>query len=161
MSAHLALLVEHVLDVIRWISWAKLGGTSRAPFSAPEIGALLLRYGWEMHKTHKVAIDGSLISDFVSFHEVFKDALGFPEFYGRNMDAWIDCMGDIHEDTGMSNVLLPLDTSLTLDVTNVRHMEATCPGVLVTLLACTAFVNAQRITRLNKSAAPIYLLVWN
>ena len=51
-------------------------------------------------------IDGAAIKDFDSFHKVFKQALGFPGFYGSNMDAWIDCMGDIHDDTKMSNVLL-------------------------------------------------------
>lgn len=50
-------------------------------------------------------IDGAEIKDFNSFHEVFKKVMGFPEPYGNNMN-WIDCMGDIHDDTAMSNVLL-------------------------------------------------------
>jgi len=32
------------------------------------------------------------ITDWASFHDVFMHTLGFPDFYGRNMDAWIDCM---------------------------------------------------------------------
>lgn len=32
------------------------------------------------------------IIDWPSFHAVFEEALGFPGYYGWNMDAWIDCM---------------------------------------------------------------------
>ena len=114
-----------------------------------------------MNKTHKVSIDGSLIIDSDSFHAVFKDALGFFDGYGHNMNAWIDCMGDIHVDTGMSKVLLPSDTSLTLEISNVSNMKETCPGMLAALFACTAFVNTERITRVDKRAEPIYILAWN
>ena len=39
-----------------------------------------------------VSIPTDRISDWESFHEVFSEVLGFPSFYGRNMDAWIDCL---------------------------------------------------------------------
>jgi barstar (barnase inhibitor) len=39
-----------------------------------------------------VRIDADRIVDRASFHSVFGEAFGFPDFYGRNMDAWIDCM---------------------------------------------------------------------
>jgi len=39
-----------------------------------------------------ILIEGKRISDWNSFHDTFADTLGFPSFYGRNMDAWIDCM---------------------------------------------------------------------
>ena len=42
--------------------------------------------------TKNVQIDGSAISDWNSFHDIFAAAFGFPAFYGRNMNAWIDCM---------------------------------------------------------------------
>ncbi len=32
-------------------------------------------------------IDANEITDKNSFHAVFASAFGFPEFYGRNMDA--------------------------------------------------------------------------
>lgn len=89
-------------------------------------------------------IDGAEIKDFDSFHKVFKKVLGFPEFYGNNMDAWIDCMGDIHEDTGMSNVLLKPDQSLNLVFLNTKTFSQTCPDVLSALIECTAFVNSGR-----------------
>ena len=39
-----------------------------------------------------VRIDASRITSWDTFHDVFAKDFGFPDFYGRNMDAWIDCM---------------------------------------------------------------------
>ena len=38
----------------------------------------------------KVTIDLRGITDTASFHAVFAETLGFPHFYGNNMDAWVD-----------------------------------------------------------------------
>ena len=38
-------------------------------------------------------VDGSRIHDWASFNRTF----AFPDFYGRNMDAWIDCMSSLDE----------------------------------------------------------------
>jgi RNAse (barnase) inhibitor barstar len=40
-----------------------------------------------------VFIDTTEITDWPSFHQVFSQKLGFPAFYGNNMDAFIDCLG--------------------------------------------------------------------
>ena len=40
----------------------------------------------------RVIIDTARINDWDSFHTIFAEAFGFPGFYGRNMDAWIDCL---------------------------------------------------------------------
>jgi RNAse (barnase) inhibitor barstar len=39
-----------------------------------------------------VRIDGTRLQSWDAFHSAFASAFGFPDFYGRNMDAWIDCM---------------------------------------------------------------------
>lgn len=43
-----------------------------------------------------VYIDASWITDRASFHAVFKEVFGFPDFYGANMEhgliAWIILM---------------------------------------------------------------------
>jgi RNAse (barnase) inhibitor barstar len=44
-------------------------------------------------------VDASKIQDLTSFHEVFAQACNFPDFYGKNFDAWHDCLSDIHHDT--------------------------------------------------------------
>lgn len=52
-----------------------------------------------------VRIDGDRIVDWPSFHGVFAEAFGFPDFYSQNMDAWIDCLGYLDEpEAGMTKV---------------------------------------------------------
>ncbi len=56
-----------------------------------------------------VRINTELISNWDSFHQIFKMTFGFPEFYGNNMNAWIDCMSYIDDkETGMTKIFLPL-----------------------------------------------------
>ena len=52
-----------------------------------------------------VRIDTNRIRDWDSFHTVFADAFGFPSFYGRNMDAWIDCMSYLDDPDAMMSTL--------------------------------------------------------
>ncbi len=42
--------------------------------------------------TKNISIDANGITDWDSFHDVFAKNFGFPDFYGRNMNAWNDCM---------------------------------------------------------------------
>ena len=46
-----------------------------------------------------VTIDCSTIADRDGFHTAMEEALGFPSWYGRNLDALHDCLTDISEDT--------------------------------------------------------------
>ena len=32
------------------------------------------------------------LCDWASFHDASAEKFGFPDYYGRNRDAWIDCM---------------------------------------------------------------------
>ena len=45
---------------------------------------------------HSETIDGAKIHDWDSFHDEFQQRMGFFEGYGRNLDAWIDCMSDMY-----------------------------------------------------------------
>ena len=40
----------------------------------------------------EVTVDFSKIMDWDTFHSVFGKKMGFPDFYSKNMNAWIDCM---------------------------------------------------------------------
>ena len=53
-----------------------------------------------------VDIAVSQITDWQSSHDVFATTLGFPDFYGRNMNAWIDCLTYRHENDGTANVVV-------------------------------------------------------
>jgi barstar (barnase inhibitor) len=92
-----------------------------------------------------VKIDCARINDWKSFHDVFADAFGFPSFYGRNLDAWIDCMTslDAAED-GMTELHCAPGAVFTLQLENVRDFRQRCPEQYTALIECAAFVNWRR-----------------
>ena len=47
-----------------------------------------------------IEVPASQINDWDTFHDTFAQTLGFPDFYGRNMNAWIDCLTYADEDDG-------------------------------------------------------------
>ena len=47
----------------------------------------------------EVRLDGRQISDKKQLHDQLSMELGFPAWYGSNLDALYDCLTDIHEDT--------------------------------------------------------------
>ena len=44
-------------------------------------------------------IDCAVIATRQEFHRIMAQTLGFPEWYGNNLDALYDCLGDIREKT--------------------------------------------------------------
>ncbi len=79
-----------------------------------------------MNSTPRVVrIDGSHLSDWESFHTAFANACAFPDYYGRNLDAWIDCMSDLVDPT-------------TLVIENVNLVPSEIYDAIV---ECSAFVN--------------------
>ncbi|MEM9503139.1 MAG: barstar family protein [Cyanobacteria bacterium P01_E01_bin.43] len=95
------------------------------------------------HRT--ITINCNAITDAASFHDVFSLAFGFPEFYGRNMDAWIDCMSSLDDpDDGLSTLHCPPDGVLNLQLDNVASFSRRCPDLYFALIECAAFVNWRR-----------------
>jgi hypothetical protein len=95
-----------------------------------------------------VMIDADRIVDWASFHDVFAEVMGFPEFYGRNMDAWIDCMTCVDDpDAGMSKVTVDPPAVLTLQLEGVTEFAGRCPDQFDALIDAVAFVNWRRIDR--------------
>jgi hypothetical protein len=92
-----------------------------------------------------VEIPTPMISDWETFHDVFAAALGFPEFYGRNMNAWIDCLTYADEDDGMRAVVVPPEDVLTLQLAEATEFATRCPEQYAAVVECTAFVNWRRI----------------
>ena len=93
-----------------------------------------------------VRVDANEIVDADTFHAVFADAFGFPEFYGRNMNAWIDCMGYLDDpDAEMSSVHVRAGQSLTLVVDHAESFKLRCPELFWSLVECTQFVNQRCI----------------
>jgi hypothetical protein len=96
--------------------------------------------------TAKVKLHCQNIRDWQSFHEEFARVFGFPDFYGKNMNAWIDCLTslDVPED-GMSSIHCEPGSVLTLELANVKQFADRCPDQYKALLEGTAFVNWRRI----------------
>lgn len=49
-------------------------------------------------KTNKIYIDASRLTNRDDMHEYMKEVFEFPEYFGRNLDALYDCLGEIIED---------------------------------------------------------------
>lgn len=104
----------------------------------------------------QVAIDCNRIVDDASFHDTFAHALGFPDFYGRNMNAWVDCMTSIDApDHGMSAVHAPAGGALVLELFGFQSLAGRQPELYRALVDCTAFVNWRRIA---VGEAPVLIL---
>lgn len=90
-----------------------------------------------------VDIDGSRISSWASFHDVFAAELGFPSLYGRNMNAWIDCMTSLDEpDDGMTTVHGSSSDPVVLRIESASSIPR---EVFDALTECCAFVNWRRM----------------
>jgi len=96
-------------------------------------------------KTTVVAVPTERIVDWDSFHAVFKESLGFPSYYGANMDAWIDCLTYADEDAGMVAHPVPKGELLTLRLDHAAAFETRCPEQYRALIECAAFVNYRRV----------------
>jgi hypothetical protein len=93
-----------------------------------------------------VKLDTSRIRDWATFHDVFAETFGFPNFYGRNMNAWIDCMTFLDDPgAGMSSIHAPPGGALVLQLEDVDSFAARCPELYAAIIECSAFVNWRRI----------------
>ena len=91
----------------------------------------------------KVEIDCVAIRDWESFHDVFARAFGFPGWYGRNLNAWIDCMSSLDED-GMSDFKVFPGEIVLLELKNASELKRIAPDILTETLEMVAFCNWRR-----------------
>src|SRR5689334_22493580 len=104
-----------------------------------------------------VDIETSEIKDWDSFHNYFSKIFGFPDFYGKNMDAWNDCMTYLDEpDSGMTaNISGNKKDCVVLNILNVTEFKQRVPHIYDALVECSSFVNYRRI---ESGYAPIIFL---
>lgn len=99
-----------------------------------------------------VQLDGTQIKDWPSFHRICRVAFGFPDFYGNNMDAWVDCMSYLRDDDGMTRFKLQENEILTITVSNAAALRTTAPDILDDLQFCIEAIN-DRYTDYGEKAA--------
>lgn len=93
-----------------------------------------------------VRIDGASIRDWDTFHDAFQKAFGFPSFYGRNMNAWIDCMSDLDApEAAMTTVHAPPGVVVALLIDAADDLKRRCPELYAAIVECAAFVNWRRM----------------
>jgi Barstar (barnase inhibitor) len=94
--------------------------------------------------TYTATIDGTKIVDWETFHDEFQRVMGFFEGYGRNMDAWIDCMSDMFISGGLTKFDLNKGDVFILKVSETEEFQRRCPEIFSEFMACAACVNKDR-----------------
>ncbi|MBK9162967.1 MAG: barstar family protein [Acidobacteria bacterium] len=98
-----------------------------------------------------VRFESSNVQDWKSFHEYCMEVFGFPDFYGKNMDAWIDCMSSLDEE-GMTRFLIKPDEMLQIEITETEAFRTRLREIFDAFVDCSAFVN-QRYTDSGRTPA--------
>ncbi|MEY3445079.1 MAG: hypothetical protein RLZZ519_3360 [Bacteroidota bacterium] len=70
-------------------------------------------------KTQNVLVDLSGVESKAQLHSVLKNCLGFPDFYGANFYALIDCMSSFrYPEDEMTTIVLQEDEVLLMEIRN-------------------------------------------
>jgi RNAse (barnase) inhibitor barstar len=105
-----------------------------------------------------VKLNGELLTDWDAFHTVSQQAFGFPDFYGRNISAWIDCLSYLRDEDGMSSVKLKEDEILTIALSHSEPLGQRFPELLEELQFCVAMINERYEDYGEKPALQLLLL---
>ena len=79
----------------------------------------------------RISLDGASIRDWDSYHSVCARAFGFPDFYGRNRDAWIDCVSSMRDREAMTGITLADDEALVVEIASSDSVPDEMVGALV------------------------------
>ena len=86
--------------------------------------------------------DCTKIHDWESFHDEFSRVFGFPAFYGRNMNAWIDCMSSLsNPEDGMTSIHCEKGKMLTIELSGIKEVKEKYPDIYDAIIECSSFVN--------------------
>lgn len=106
----------------------------------------------------KACFDGARINGWDAFHGQSAAVFGFPDFYGRNLNAWIDCLTYVREGDGMSRFQLGPEVPLVIEVTNSQVFRESLPEIFAAFIDCVAFVNQRQNEAGEKPAVQLLLL---
>ena len=118
-----------------------------------------LRREFTMTPCPKVPIDTNRIVDWNSFHDVFAEAFGFPDFYGRNMNAWVDCLSSLDDpEDRMTTVHTPKGVVVVFELSDATDLSQRRPEIYQTIIENVAFVNFRKLEA--GEAAVLTLSFW-
>lgn len=87
-------------------------------------------------------LDFALIYDRQSFHRHSKLVFGFPDFYGENMHAWIDCLRSArHPDDRLSRLNIASGKVLGLHLSGFSEFSKANSKLAFSILYCIGFIN--------------------
>lgn len=105
-----------------------------------------------------VTLDTRRIADWTTFHDVFAEIFGFPAFYGRNLNAWIDCMAWLDDSSAeMTKIHARAGGVVVLQLEHVDDFAQRCPEQFEAIIDCAAFVNWRRLRPEARGTGPIVL----
>ena len=100
-------------------------------------------------------IDFKNVDTLDKMHEKLKQAFGFPDFYGANFNALIDCLGDIrYPEYGMSELTIGEDEILSLTIKNFPYDDE---SIIKTFFVAIKCVNAKSIR--HEGSPSIHLIL--
>jgi len=79
----------------------------------------------------KHRVDGRTLKNWDAFHDFFASEFDFPDYYGRNMDAWNDCMSDHCYSHGL----------VSLHIDNASEFKKMNEDAFNALVECSGFIN--------------------
>jgi len=95
-----------------------------------------------------IRIDARKLTDAAGLHAALAEAFGFPDSYGKNLDALVDCLSGLDEPAGgMTRVHVFPGQVLTLVVDHADAKGKTVPAQVRALADAVAFVNWRRLGR--------------
>ena len=105
----------------------------------------------------RVRLESKRITDWDSYHSVFAETMGFPDFYGRNQDAWIDCMSYLDDaGAGMTRFTVSRGELFHLEIADAEDFQRRLPEIFRAFIECVAIVNCRCI---DAGVPPILSLV--
>ena len=91
-----------------------------------------------------VTVPVSEIKQWDTFHTVFARAFGFPDYYGRNMNVWIDLMTYL-DDSANCEVDVAEGGLVVMRIDSAAEFATRCPEQYEAIVGCAAFVNHRRV----------------
>ena len=89
----------------------------------------------------RISVNGATIVDWPSFHDEFNRTFRFVDGYGRNRDAWIDCMTDLHGPKALSGLRLPAGEQIEIVLNGSAAMAKSYPELFAELLRLVRYAN--------------------
>ena len=86
-------------------------------------------------------LNGASILGWDTFHSECQQAFGFPETYGKTMDAWVDCLSYLRDEDGMTRFRLKPNEVLEIVVKDAAAMRERVPDLLEEMTFCVAGIN--------------------